>query len=162
MRPIPRALFWNELRVELGWPWTAHADTRGRVLNPDDAVLRLRSFRRTPAAMEHLRAAFGDELSGYRVARLSDDKLIDQLAWRVRTGWIKVSETHFATITPRVRVEETATPALPAPPPPVVRAAPPAVIPLAVVASNPDCTIAFHNAAANATPLVERGGANCS
>lgn len=162
MRPMPRALFWNELRVELGWPWTAHADTRGRMLKPDEAVARLRSFRRSPAAMEVLRTALGDELSGYRVARISDDKLIDQLAWRVRTGWVRVSETRFATTTPPINVEQTATAAPPPAPPPVARAAPPAAVPLTVVASNPDCTIAFQNAAANATPLVERGGANCS
>ncbi len=162
MRPMPRSLFLNETRIELGWPWTSHADARGGVLQAEAAVQLLRSLRRSPAAMEVLRSVLGDELSGYRVARLPDDRVIEQLAWRVRSGWLHVAETQFATSTPPVDVTLTESPVTAAPPPPAVRAAPPPAVPLAVVASNPDCFSAFTTAATNATPLVERGGVNCS
>ena len=155
MRRMARALFWNDTRVRIGWPWTLHAGAGDGRLDPDAAAELLRAFRRTPAAMDTLRDVLGDELSGYRVARLSDDRVIDELSWRVRTGWLAVTVGRFGLRLPTAGVEVVSE-APPAPPPPSSSSARSAPPPAAPLQTDPDCTAGFQSAADHGTPLVER------
>jgi hypothetical protein len=160
VQPTARTIFWKDVRVEIGWAHTADASPGGSTLAAGDAVALLRDLRRDPAAMDTLRAVLGDELTGTRVARLSDDKVIEELGWRVEKRWVRVAVSEYKLRFPKGLIEVVSAPAAP-PPPAAPRAAPPAAAPQKQTCCNPDCAAAFQNAADNGTPLVERGAAKC-
>jgi hypothetical protein len=161
VRPIARSLQWNGARVELGWGWTTRALPFGGLLAPDDGIALLRAVRQDPAAMDTLREVLGDELSGSGIARLSDDEVIEQLAWRVENRWLRVAVTEVK-LEPRVAgVEVVAQPAAAAASPPPPPPPPPPAARTSQTCTNPACAAAFQDAADNGTAMVERGGANC-
>lgn len=160
MQPTSRNLFWKDVRVEIAWSHTANDSAGGNVLAPGEAVALLRDLRRDPGAMDVLRDVLGDELSGNRVSRLSDEKVIEELTWRVEKKWVKVAVTEYKLRFPKGLVEVVSAPAAP-PPPAAPRAAPPPTAPQKQTCCNPDCAAAFQNAADNGSPLVERGAAKC-
>ena len=161
MQPTARTIFWKDVRVEIGWAQTADASPGGSTLPAADAVALIRSMRRDAAAMDTLRAVLGDELTGPRVSKLTDDKVIDEVCWRVEKRWVRVGVTEYKLRFPKGLIQKVEPAAAP-PPPAAPRAAPPPAAPQKQTCCNPDCAAAFQTAAGSGTPLVERGGAKCS
>jgi hypothetical protein len=143
----------------------------------DEALALLRAVHRDPIAMAALRQVLRDDLIGERIPGAAGDWIVKQtderlarmndadVMERIRLGvtmerFVIVREKRDWRLAPRdVAVVDSPPPATPPPPPRVVTQPP--VTAKKCCCTNPACAEAFDTAAANGTPMVERGGPNC-